>query len=390
MEKRRIAILGSTGSIGRQTLDVIREHKDLFEVELLTCNSSFMSLAAQAREFDANNVVICDETRYKALNDALKDSDTKVFTGIKSVCDWVASDRVDIVVASMVGFSGLAPTISAIKAGKVIALANKETLVAAGSIVMDLSRRYGSPILPVDSEHSAIFQCLLAAQGNKVSKIHLTASGGPFRTWDKEKIASANKDMALKHPNWSMGAKITIDSATMMNKGFEVIEARWLFDTPVEKINVVVHPESVIHSMVEFEDGAVIAQMASPDMREPIQFAIGFPERLPLNNKKLDFAELGSLSFFKPDIDRFPALGLAFKAMERGGNIPCVLNAANESAVAAFLRDEIPFYGISDVVGECMEKASFIADPSVEDIFATNTQARADADRIIESIKQKS
>ena len=390
MEKRRIAILGSTGSIGRQTLDVIREHRDLFEVELLTCNSSFMTLAAQAREFDANNVVICDETRYKALNDALKDSDTKVFTGIKSVCDLVASDRVDIVVASMVGFNGLAPTISAIKAGKVIALANKETLVAAGSIVMEMSRKYGAPILPVDSEHSAIFQCLLAAQGNKVSKIHLTASGGPFRTWDKEKIASATKDMALKHPNWSMGAKITIDSATMMNKGFEVIEARWLFDTPVEKINVVVHPASVIHSMVEFEDGAVIAQMASPDMREPIQFAIGFPERLPLSNKKLDFAELGSLSFFKPDLDRFPALGLAFKAMERGGNIPCVLNAANESAVAAFLRDEIPFYGISDVVGECMEKAQFIAEPTVEDIFATNSRARSDADRLIESIKQKS
>ncbi len=390
MEKRRIAILGSTGSIGRQTLDVIREHRNLFEVELLTCNSSFITLAAQAREFDANNVVICDETRYKALNDALKDSDTKVFTGIKSVCDLVASDRVDIVVASMVGFSGLAPTISAIKAGKVIALANKETLVAAGSIVMEMSRKYGAPILPVDSEHSAIFQCLLAAQGNKVSKIHLTASGGPFRTWNKEKIASATKDMALKHPNWSMGAKITIDSATMMNKGFEVIEARWLFDTPVEKINVVVHPESVIHSMVEFEDGAVIAQMASPDMREPIQFAIGFPERLPLSNKKLDFAELGSLSFFKPDLDRFPALGLAFKAMERGGNIPCVLNAANESAVAAFLRDEIPFYGISDVVGECMEKAQFIAEPTVEDIFATNSRARSDADRLIESIKQKS
>ena len=356
----------------------------------MTCNSSFITLAAQAREFDANNVVICDETRYKALNDALKDSDTKVFTGIKSVCDLVASDRVDIVVASMVGFSGLAPTISAIKAGKVIALANKETLVAAGSIVMEMSRKYGAPILPVDSEHSAIFQCLLAAQGNKVSKIHLTASGGPFRTWDKEKIASATKDMALKHPNWSMGAKITIDSATMMNKGFEVIEARWLFDTPVDKINVVVHPESVIHSMVEFEDGAVIAQMASPDMREPIQFAIGFPERLPLSNKKLDFAELGSLSFFKPDLDRFPALGLAFKAMERGGNIPCVLNAANESAVAAFLRDEIPFYGISDVVGECMEKAQFIAEPTVEDIFATNSRARSDADRLIESIKQKS
>ncbi len=390
MEKRRIAILGSTGSIGRQTLDVIREHRDLFEVELLTCNSSFMTLAAQAREFDANNAVICDETKYKALADALEGSDTKAFSGMKSVCDLVTSDSIDIVVASMVGFSGLAPTISAIKAGKVIALANKETLVAAGSIVMGLSKKYNAPILPVDSEHSAIFQCLLAAQGNKVRKIHLTASGGPFRTWDKEKITTATKDMALKHPNWSMGAKITIDSATMMNKGFEVIEAKWLFDTPVEKINVVVHPESIIHSMVEFEDGAVIAQMAEPDMREPIQFAIGFPERLPLGNKKLDFSKLGSISFSEPDLDRFPALGLAFKAIERGGNIPCALNAANESAVAAFLRDEIPFYGISDIAAECMEKIPYIANPELEDIFETNSQARSMADWLILSLKNKS
>ncbi len=390
MEKRRIAILGSTGSIGRQALDVIREHRDLFEVELLTCHSSFATLAMQAREFDANNVVICDETRYKALYDALEDTDIKVFTGMKSVCDLVTSDRVDIVVASMVGFSGLAPTISAIKAGKVIALANKETLVAAGSIVMGLSGKYGAPILPVDSEHSAIFQCLLSAQGNKVSKIHLTASGGPFRTWEKDKIASATKDMALKHPNWSMGAKITIDSATMMNKGFEVIEARWLFDTPVDKINVVVHPESIIHSMIEFEDGAVIAQMAEPDMREPIQFAIGFPERLPLGNKKLDFAKLGSLSFFEPDRDKFPCLDLAFKAIGKGGNIPCAMNAANESAVAAFLRDEIPFYGISDIVAECMETIYFIPEPTIEDIFETDRQARALADRMIQSSNKKS
>ena len=390
MEKRRIAILGSTGSIGRQTLDVIREHRDRFEVELLTCNSSFATLAMQAREFDANNVVICDETKYKALYDALEGSDTKVFAGMKSVCDLVTSDRIDIVVASMVGFSGLAPTIAAIKAGKVIALANKETLVAAGSIVMDLSHKYNAPILPVDSEHSAIFQCLLSAQGNKVSKIHLTASGGPFRTWKKEQIAGATKDMALKHPNWDMGAKITIDSATMMNKGFEVIEARWLFDTPVEKINVVVHPESVIHSMVEFEDGAVIAQMASPDMREPIQFAIGFPERLPLDNKKLDFAKLGSISFFEPDLDKFPALGLAFNAIGRGGNIPCVLNAANEVAVAAYLHDEIPFYGISDIVGECMETVPFIASPTIEEIFQTNTRARAEAERTVISMKKQS
>ena len=390
MEKRRIAILGSTGSIGRQTLDVVREHRDLFEVELITCNSSFMTLAAQAREFDVNNAVICDDTKYKALSDALEGSDTKVFAGMKSVCDLVTSDRIDIVVASMVGFSGLAPTLAAIKAGKVIALANKETLVAAGSIVMELAKKHNAPILPVDSEHSAIFQCLMAAQGNKIRKIHLTASGGPFRTWDKERIASATKDMALKHPNWDMGAKITIDSATMMNKGFEVIEAKWLFDTPVEKINVVVHPESIIHSMVEFEDGAVIAQMAEPDMREPIQFAIGFPERLPLGNKKLDFAKLGSISFFEPDLEKFPALRLAYEAISKGGNIPCALNAANESAVAAYLRDEIPFYGISDIVGECVERTNFISEPTIDDIFQTNTQARAAADWLIMSMKKKS
>lgn len=390
MEKRRIAILGSTGSIGRQTLDVVREHRDLFEVELITCNSSFMTLAAQAREFDVNNAVICDDTKYKELSDALEGTDTKVFAGMKSVCDLVTSDRIDIVVASMVGFSGLAPTLAAIKAGKVIALANKETLVAAGSIVMGLSRKYNAPILPVDSEHSAIFQCLLAAQGNKIRKIHLTASGGPFRTWDKERIAAATKDMALKHPNWDMGAKITIDSATMMNKGFEAIEARWLFDTPVEKINVVVHPESIIHSMVEFEDGAVIAQLAEPDMREPIQFAIGFPERLPLGNKKLDFASLGSLSFFEPDLEKFPALRLAYEAIDKGGNIPCALNAANESAVAAYLRDEISFYGISDIVGECIERTNFISEPTIDDIFQTNTQARAAADWLIMSMKKKS
>ena len=390
MEKRRIAILGSTGSIGRQTLDVVREHRDLFEVELITCNSSFMTLAAQAREFDVNNAVICDDTKYKELSDALEGTDTKVFAGMKSVCDLVTSDRIDIVVASMVGFSGLAPTLAAIKAGKVIALANKETLVAAGQIVMGLSKKYNAPILPVDSEHSAIFQCLLAAQGNKIRKIHLTASGGPFRTWDKERIAAATKDMALKHPNWDMGAKITIDSATMMNKGFEAIEARWLFDTPVEKINVVVHPESIIHSMVEFEDGAVIAQLAEPDMREPIQFAIGFPERLPLGNKKLDFARLGSISFFEPDLEKFPCLGLAYEAIRKGGNIPCALNAANESAVAAYLRDEISFYGISDIVGECIEKIHFIPEPTIDDIFQTNTQARAAADWLIMSMKKKS
>ena len=382
--KRRIAILGSTGSIGRQTLDVVRQHPDLFQIELLTANNSSELLISQAREFDANSVVICNEARYREVADALQPEGIKVFAGIDSACDLVAGDNIDIVVASMVGFSGLAPTVAAVKAGKVIALANKETLVAAGSVVMALSEKYNAPILPVDSEHSAIFQCLLAAQGNALSRIHLTASGGPFRTWDKTKIASATKAMALKHPNWNMGAKITIDSETMLNKGFEVIEACWLFNVGPDRINVVVHPESIIHSMVEFEDGAVIAQLGHPDMREPIQFAIGFPDRLPLNNRKLDFAALGSLSFSEPDLDRFPALGLAFEAIRRGGNIPCVLNAANEAAVAAYLQDRIGFYDIAGIAEKCMEGADFAADPSLDDIFASNDWALRRANELID------
>ena len=389
MEKRRIAILGSTGSIGTQALEVIKEHRELFEVELLVCRSSWAAMARQAREFDANAVVITDTSHYLDLRNALEDTGTKVFAGMDSVCSLVTGDNIDIVIASMVGFSGLEPTIAAIKAGKVIALANKETLVAAGRIVMDLASRMNVPILPVDSEHSAIFQCLMCARGNKVSKLHLTASGGPFRTWDRDSIAKATKDIAMKHPNWDMGAKITIDSATMMNKGFEVIEAKWLFDMPVDRINVVVHPESIIHSMVEFEDGAVIAQMAEPDMREPIQFALCFPERLPLSTRKLDFAKVGSLSFSEPDPERFPALGLAFKAMERGGNIPCALNAANEAAVAAYINGRIPFYGISDVVGECMERTSYISDPSLEDIFATNDEAYSLSGRLIDEMERR-
>lgn len=382
--KRRLAILGSTGSIGRQTLDVVRQHPDLFEVELLTANNSAGLLIEQAVEFDANNVVICNERHYDEVASALQCRGIKVFSGINSVCGLVGGDNVDIVVAAMVGFSGLLPTISAIKAGKIIALANKETLVAAGSIVMDLAKKHDAPILPVDSEHSAIFQCLLAAQGNTVSKLHITASGGPFRTWDKERIAGATREMALKHPNWNMGAKITIDSSTMMNKGFEVIEARWLFDMPPERINVVVHPESVIHSMIEFEDGAVLAQLGCPDMREPIQFALGFPERLPLNNKKLDFASLARLSFSAPDMDKFPALALAFEALKRGGNIPCALNAANEAAVAAFLSDRISFYGISDVVRRCIEETSYVPEPSLDDILCTNSEVFTKANELID------
>ena len=381
--KRRIAILGSTGSIGRQTLDVVRQHPDLFEVELITANNSSSTLIEQALEFDVNHVVICNEAKYKEVADALQDHGIKVFAGIQSVCDLVTSDRVDIVVAAMVGFSGLRPTLSAIRAGKIIALANKETLVAAGSVVMAEAMKYDAPILPVDSEHSAIFQCLLGAQGNALTRIHLTASGGPFRAWDRKDILGATKADALRHPNWSMGDKITIDSATMMNKGFEVIEARWLFDTSPERIHVVVHPESVIHSMVEFEDGAVIAQLGCPDMREAIQFAMAFPRRLSLDNKKLDFAALGALTFFEPDLQKFPCLGLAYEAIARGGNIPCALNAANEVAVAAFLQDKIGFYDIAAVVSKCLEGTDFVANPSLEDIFATHEAVTSRAGEFI-------
>ena len=383
MEKRRIAILGSTGSIGRQALDVIRQHRDLFEVELLTANNSTELLIQQAIEFDANNVVICNENKYKEVSDALQPHYIKVFAGMKSVCDLVTGDNIDIVLTSMVGFSGLASTVAAVKAGKTIALANKETLVAAGAIVMDLATQYRSRILPVDSEHSAIFQCLMGSAGADIEKIHLTASGGPFRTWTREQIAQATREQALNHPNWSMGSKITIDSATMMNKGLEIIEARWLFGTPGDKIDVVVHPESIIHSMVEYADGSVIAQMGHPDMREAIQFAFSFPHRLTLDNRKLNFAELGSLSFFAPDHDKFPALELAYESLRKGGNMACIMNAANEAAVAAFLQEKIGFYDITDVVQECMAGADFVANPDLETIFETNDAAFAHAKEII-------
>lgn len=373
-EKRRIAILGSTGSIGRQALDVVRQHKDLFEVELLTANNSSALLIEQAMEFRPGSVVICNEAKYQEVADALQPNDIKVFTGMDSVCSLVEAEDIDIVLTALVGFSGLRPTISAIKAGKIIALANKETLVAGGSVVMDLARKYNSPILPVDSEHSAIFQCLLGATGNPISRIHLTASGGPFRTWDRDRIAAATKNEALKHPQWTMGAKITIDSATMMNKGFEMIEARWLFDTAPDKINIVVHPQSIIHSMVEFADGAVIAQLGNPDMREPIQFALSFPERLTLNNKKLDFASLQGLTFEKPDMEKFPCLSLAFEAIRKGGNVPCAMNAANEAAVAAFLKDGIRFYDIPEIISACMAGVNFVEKPTVEDLLATNAE----------------
>lgn len=383
--KRRIAILGSTGSIGTQTLDVIRRHPDLFEVELLSARSNTELLTSQAREFDSANVVICDESLYGTVSEALRDSDVKVWAGIDSLCSLVRSDNVDIVVGAMVGFSGLKPTLAALEAGKIVALANKETLVAAGETVTRTMREHKAVILPVDSEHSAIFQCLLAAQGNEVERILLTASGGPFREWDKSRIAAAKASEALKHPNWNMGAKVTIDSATMMNKGFEVIEAKWLFDMNPSRIEVVVHPESIIHSMIEFADGAVMAQLGNPDMREPIGFALSFPERISVGNRRLDFSEVGKLSFHKPDPDRFPCLRLAYEAIERGGNAPCALNAANEVTVAAYLEGKISFYDISEINGICLSGLNFAAHPGIEDIFETDSETAAKARSIISS-----
>ena len=383
MRKRRIAILGSTGSIGTQTLDVIRRHPDMFEVELISARRNVDLLTKQAIEFDAANVVICEESKYKETAYALQDKGIKVWSGVDSLCELVKMSSVDIVVGAMVGFSGLRPTLAALEAGKTVALANKETLVAAGPIVIRTMLEHNAVILPVDSEHSAIFQCLLASKGNSVEKIHLTASGGPFRTWERARIAAATAQQALKHPNWNMGAKVTIDSATMMNKGFEVIEAKWLFDLNPDQINVVVHPESIIHSMVEFEDGAVIAQMGCPDMREPIGFALSYPQRVSVGNKKLDFASMGHLSFEAPDMKKFPCLELAYDAIKRGGNVPCALNAANEVTVAAYLKGLIGFYDIARINEKCMLGMNFAADPSLEDIFLTNKEIATIADGYI-------
>ena len=355
----------------------------MFEVELISANSSADMLRSQALEFDAANVVICDESRYDALAESLKDSPSKVWAGTDSLCRLVKSENVDIVVGAMVGFSGLRPTLAALEAGKIVALANKETLVAAGDIVTRTMRENNAVILPVDSEHSAIFQCLLAAQGNEVSRIHLTASGGPFRNRERNEIAAAKASAALKHPNWSMGAKVTIDSATMMNKGFEVIEAKWLFDMEPSQINVVVHPESIVHSMVEFEDGAIIAQMGCPDMRQPIGFALSFPSRITVGNRKVDFTTLGALHFSAPDLKKFPCLRLAYEALERGGNAPCALNAANEVAVAAYLKDAISFYDIAKINEKCLAGLSFVANPSLEDIYRTNMEIAEIADGCI-------
>lgn len=371
---KQVAILGSTGSIGTQTLEVVRQHPDRFGVYMISAGSNASLLVQQALEFKVKRVVICNPDKYKEVRDALP-AEYDVQLGIGAACHWVQDKDVDVVVAAMVGFKGLKPTLAALESGKTVALANKETLVAAGPVVMETASRHKANIYPVDSEHSAIFQCLLGACGNPVKKIHLTASGGPFRTWPREQIALARKEQALKHPNWSMGAKITIDSATMMNKGFEVIEAKWLFGVPASAIHVVVHPESVIHSMVEFVDGAVLAQLGLPDMKIPIQLALAYPERLPLAGPKLDFNTVSGLHFFEPDTETFPCLALAFQALERGGNIPCAMNAANEAAVAAYLNDKIAFYDIAETVSKVMDGVKFVENPTLEDIYSTNAEA---------------
>ena len=375
--KRRIAILGATGSIGQQALDVVARNREMFEVELLTANENVEQLAKDAIAFDANAAVICNPAKYPQLAASLEGTDVKAFAGIDSVVQLVAGDNIDIVLTAMVGFSGMRPTTAAIKAGKTIALANKETLVAGGAFIMDLAKKYDVNILPVDSEHSAIFQCLMGSVGNKISKIHLTGSGGPFRTWAREDIAKATAAQALKHPNWTMGAKITIDSSTLMNKGFEMIEASWLFNMEPKDIEVVIHPESVIHSMIEYADGAVLAQMASPDMRQPIQFALCFPERPELNSKKLNFSQLGKMTFESPDLEKFPCLALAYEAARRGGNVACAMNAANEVAVAAFLAGKIGFYDIPALIEKAMETVPFVKAPVLEDLLATHEQIMA-------------
>lgn len=385
-QKRKIAILGSTGSIGTQALDVISHHPDLFQVEMLSAGSNAELLIAQARKFNPNAVVICNKDKYKEVKDALEPLDIKVFAGVESAGDLAGGNNVDIVLASMVGFSGLAPTISAMKKGKVIALANKETLVAAGSIISRLSRECGSPLIPVDSEHSAIFQSLQGERA-QIEKLLLTASGGPFFNLPAEKFNDITVEQALNHPNWKMGSKVTIDSASMMNKGLEIMEAAWLFNIPVEKIEVVVHPQSIVHSMVQFTDGSIKAQLGYPDMRVPIQYALSYPNRIDLDTKRISFPELKQLTFFSPDLEKFPCLRIAYDSFKKGGNIPCAMNAANEVAVASFLRGEIKFTQIPLVIEKTLEKCNFVASPSVEDIFSTDRQSKERAQEVLTQIR---
>lgn len=381
--KRTIAILGSTGSIGTQTLQVVEEHPECFEVYALTARSRVDELIEQARKFTPEAVVIADETKYEKLKDALADLPIKVYAGYEAICEIVQSEPIDVVVTAMVGFSGLRPTIEAIKAGKAIALANKETMVVAGELITRLANEYKVPIMPVDSEHSAIFQCLAGEEHNRIEKLILTASGGPFRTFTAEQLEKVTKEQALKHPNWSMGAKITIDSATMMNKGFEVMEAKWLFGIEAKDIEVVVHPQSVIHSMVQFADGAVKAQLGTPDMRLPIMYALSYPTRLGSSFERLDFGKLGELTFEKPNLELFPNLRHAYDALAMGGNMPCVVNAANEVCVAAFLADRIKFTDMSRIIERAMQSANFTIKPTLDDYIATDAEVRKMADNWI-------
>lgn len=373
--KRRVAILGSTGSIGTQAIEVCIRHSDKLQVELLTANTSSSLLIEQAERLKPNAVVIADESKYNEVNEALAPLDIKVFSGIDSICSLVAGDNIDMVLTAMVGFSGLKPTIAAVKAGKAIALANKETLVAAGSIVMSLAKENGAPVIPVDSEHSAIFQCLQGERAT-VEKVILTASGGPFFRKSEEELKSVTIDQALDHPNWKMGSKVTVDSASMMNKGLEMIEAKWLFGIDPSRIDIVVHPQSIIHSMAQFSDGSVTAQLSTPDMRLPIQYALTYPYRVDLDTKRLDFPLLGTFEFHKPDQKKFPCIRIAYQAIEKGGNIPCAMNAANEIAVEAFLSNEIPFTAIPEIIEEVINGTKFVVQPSLEDIYNTNDTAR--------------
>ena len=381
MKKKQIAILGSTGSIGTQALQVIEEHPDLYEAYALTANNQVELLAQQARKFMPAAVVIANEAKYLQLKEMLADLPIQVYAGADALCEIVEAKPIDVVLASMVGYAGLRPTMNAIKAGKAIALANKETLVVAGELINALAQQYHTPILPVDSEHSAIFQCL--EPNNVLEKVILTASGGPFRTFTMEQLQHVTKEQALKHPNWDMGAKITIDSATMMNKGFEVIEAKWLFGVRPDQIEVVVHPQSVIHSMVQYEDGAVKAQLGMPDMRLPIQYAFSYPQRIKASFDRLDFSTMKELTFEQPDTNRFRCLALAYEALNRGGNMACIVNAANEVVVSAFLKDKISFLRMSEVIEQTMAKVPFIQIPTYEDYVATDAEARRMAESLI-------
>ena len=374
--KKRIAILGSTGSIGTQALEVIEEQKDMFDVEVLSANTNSELLIKQSILHRPNSVVIVDESKYDEVFKELNPLNIKVYSGSESLEQIVCSDNIDMVLTALVGYSGLLPTISAIKSGKKIALANKETLVVAGGLINSLCKSSSSEIIPVDSEHSAIYQCLVGEERNPIEKIILTASGGPFRGRSRDELVNITREQALKHPNWSMGAKITIDSATLMNKGLEVIEAKWLFDLTPEQIDVVVHPQSIIHSAVQFQDGSIKAQLGLPDMKLPIQYALGFPERLKNNFKRFDFFQHPNLTFEKPDTETFKNLALAYKAMEKGGNAPCVLNAANEIAVEAFLNNKIGFLNMFDLIGNCLEKTNFVKNPSLNDLIESNNEAR--------------